>query len=85
MGLIWIVWYKHKKYGTKIKSVGPFPSLLKPEFLYMSMQDLLSLEISKLISNNHRSCIDIYKNSGFNTMGSHGRVDIEGYGSFDQH
>ena len=34
------------------------------------MQDLWLLEISLLISNDYRSCIDIYKNSGFNRLGN---------------
>ena len=32
-----------------------------------------------MISNDHRFCI--YKNFGFNTMGSHGWVNMEEYGS----
>ena len=37
------------------KSWEPLSGLLKVKFLSMSMQDLWSLEISKLISNHHRS------------------------------
>ena len=60
MSFVWMNSFFNKS------TLRDYAIVLKVKFLSMSMQDQWWLEISLLISNDHRSCIDIDKNFTFN-------------------